>query len=209
RRLLGGQPALQARGRLVQRRLQRLLACHVALGPAEGAQRIRQCTGQQLAEPCQQLLGRAAAKLVALAVGLQQGLLGEVGGVELALVVRAEVHAGQQAEVVAVALQAKGRVAGFAVHRCPPSKTSTEYSVLSTSTLPSCPNQDPNTPASRRSQPGSPPRPRRAAGPAQTGFVQTRRRPGAGNVRRSPVPAPAPPRGSPRLAWRPAPATPR
>src|SRR5262249_36981284 len=106
--------------RLVEGGLQRAFAGHVAPGPAEAAERVRQRTGEQAAQPGQELAVAPAAELVALAVGLQQRLLDHVGGVELGPDVRPELRPRPQQEVLPEALQRQPLSTGFVLHGGPP-----------------------------------------------------------------------------------------
>jgi hypothetical protein len=105
RRLLGGQPALQAHHRLGQGRLQGPLQADGA-GPGRvAAQRPPQGVSQDLPQPGSELGLGLTAELVALLVRLEQGLLHQVGRVELALQADVQLRRDEHAQVVPVALQ--------------------------------------------------------------------------------------------------------
>ena len=80
--LPGGQPAAQPGRGLVQGGVQGALAVHVTAAAVQGPVGVGQVAGQGAAEPGCPLRVGGAAEAVAVPVGLQQGLLHQVGGVQ-------------------------------------------------------------------------------------------------------------------------------
>jgi hypothetical protein len=110
--VIGRQPLLQAAGGLVQRPLQ----VEVAPLAGEAADRAGQGVEEDLPQPGRPLSFGAAAELVLRLVRLEQRLLDDVGGVQLGLHLRPQLHPGQQVQVLPIALQGSTRLLGFAGH---------------------------------------------------------------------------------------------
>src|SRR5205085_5446314 len=96
--------------------LQRALAGHVALGPAEVLEGIRQRARQQPPQPRDHLWRACSLKLSPLPVCLQERLLNHVGGIELTLKMAAKLHAGQEQEVRAILLYGETLRSGVGIH---------------------------------------------------------------------------------------------
>ena len=113
RRLIGGQPRLDAGRRGVHGLFQRRLHVQLALVLAGG---VDQRVGQDAAQPAGLFGLGAAAELAAVLVGLDQRLLDHVRRIELAAQPRVELQPGQQVEVVAVVLHRTIQAAGLVLH---------------------------------------------------------------------------------------------
>src|SRR5262249_18668184 len=123
RGLLGGQQRLQAGRRLVHGLGQGPLAGDVAGLGAQAAGLVGQGVGQRPPQPGGQAGVGGAAELVAGLVGLQQGVLHDVAGVELAAEALVDLQPGEGAQVLAVALQVGAVGRGGSVHRTPYGKS--------------------------------------------------------------------------------------
>ena len=92
------------------------LQAHIApLGAEVAAQQVGQVAGQDLPQPADELGLAAPAEAREVLVRLQERLLDEVGGIDLALEALADLHPGQQGQVAPVHLQQspeRGGVAG-------------------------------------------------------------------------------------------------
>ena len=113
RRLVGGQPRLDAGRRGVHALFQRRLHVQLALVLASG---VDQRVGQDAAQPAGLFGLGAAAELAAVLVGLDQRLLHHVRRVELAAQPRVELEPREQVEVVAVVLHRTIQAAGRRLH---------------------------------------------------------------------------------------------
>src|SRR5262249_4640207 len=107
REVLGGEPGFQSQRGLLNRP-DRLLA-QLAAG-------IAHLVGEDRPQPGGPLGVGCAPELVAVLMGLQERLLDQVRGVELAPQARTDLHAGQQVQVLAKLLQWPPRLPGWLGH---------------------------------------------------------------------------------------------
>ena len=102
-----GQPVLQPRCRLVERRVQRPFPADVPLAGHQLAERIGQVMAEDRTQPRGgRLAGPLPSRLfLQRLVGLEQRLLDDPGQVDLVSQPRRDLHPGQQAQVGAEPLQ--------------------------------------------------------------------------------------------------------
>ena len=113
RRLFGGEPGVQPRRGFVDGLFDGDLNGDLAL---VFAGHVDEAVGEDAPQPCGLFGGRAAAKLLAVLVGLDERLLHDVGRIEFAAQPRVELEAGQQMQVIPVVFQLWDRGSGLVRH---------------------------------------------------------------------------------------------
>jgi hypothetical protein len=103
--LVGGEQSLQARGRLFEIDLEGTFPSQLACLRVEASDGAGQGIRQDGAEPGEPLGLGLPAELGSALVGLEERLLDDVGGVQLGLEAGSHLEAGEQAEVIPIALQ--------------------------------------------------------------------------------------------------------
>src|ERR1051325_2234141 len=111
RRFLSRQ-AFEPKRRTIKLDLQRALARNVSLAALELTTRVGKGVNEHLPQPGCQFGFALSPKLFALAMRFEQSLLDQVRGIELALQLLPEVHAGKKNEVRAVLFKVQVRGLG-------------------------------------------------------------------------------------------------